>query len=287
MTTPKQWLKKPKVTLVALGDISTDTSTFQFRDEDLFEPHAEELRSHLRPGEPLDAMTLWRNPETSALVVIDGHHRLEAYRRFGWRGKVPAQVYSCSLSEARKLALEENAKTRLPMTPQERKNAAWRFVCTCDGKGLVYSKSEIVALRLAGDGTIAKMRRTRLQLIEAEETLPDTWLEAVELLKGLVRTDKDWDADEWVQARAAAFDSVAGKSIGDEFQKCGDAAAMVIDKRAGRQGQRRMLEHWGGAVVSGDAEAMLTLAALMAENLTPAQLKQVVEMAQTQTELSI
>lgn len=58
---------------VSLAPITTDTDTFQFRDEVLQEAHAEELRSHLRPGEPLDAMTIWRNPETGTLIVIDGY----------------------------------------------------------------------------------------------------------------------------------------------------------------------------------------------------------------------
>lgn len=89
MNNKKQRLKKPRVTLARLDDISTDTATFQFRDEDLNEAHAEELRAHIRHREPLDPMTLWRRPETQALIVIDGHHRLEAYRRFGWRGKRP------------------------------------------------------------------------------------------------------------------------------------------------------------------------------------------------------
>lgn len=235
MTEQKQMLKKPKVTQVSLASITIDTATFQFRDENLQEAHADELRSHLKPDEPLDAITLWRNPEATSLVVIDGHHRLEAYKRFGWRGKVPARVYSCSLPEARKLALEENAKTRLPMTSQERKNAAWRLVCMCDADGQIYSKSEVVALRLASDGTVAKMRRTRLELIEVDDVLPDTWLEALEMLRGFERKNEDWDADAWVQERADALDGQIGKLIGYEGDRCFDAVRIVLEKRLGRR----------------------------------------------------
>ncbi|CAN0589254.1 unnamed protein product, partial [Ectocarpus sp. 12 AP-2014] len=42
----KQGLTREKTTQVKLSDISTDTRTFQFRDEDLNEAHAEELKSH-------------------------------------------------------------------------------------------------------------------------------------------------------------------------------------------------------------------------------------------------
>lgn len=252
MTKQKQGLDTPKVTRVDLASITIDAATFQFRDEDLQTAHAEALCSHLRPGEPLDPMTLWRNPETSALTVIDGHHRLEAYRRFGWRGKVPARVYSCKLGDARKLALEENAKTRLPMTEQERKNAAWRLVCTCDEKGPVYSKAEIVALRLAGDGTIAKMRRTRLQLSEAEDELPDTWLEAMEMLKGLKTTDEEWDVDAWVQALADALDAQIGKIIGFEGERCLDALRVVLEKRLGHRTEE-LADYWKVELDDDDA----------------------------------
>lgn len=243
MNKNKQELKAPKVTQVRLAAITTETETFQFRDEDLQEAHAAELRSYLRPGEPLDALTLWCNPETSALIVIDGHHRLEAYRHFGWRGKVPARVYSCSLAEARKLALKENAKTRLPMTTQERKNAVWRLSCDYDGDVPVYSKSEIVALRLASDGLVAKMRRTRQQLIEAGEALPETWLEAMEMLKGVEQTNDNWDPDEWVQAKADALDSQIGKVIGFEGERCLDAVRLVLEKRLGHRVEA-LADYW-------------------------------------------
>lgn len=243
MTNSNHTLKKPKATNVRLADIGTDTGTFQFRVDDLNEAHAEELRSHIRHGEPLDPMTLWRHPETRALIVIDGHHRLEAYRRFGWRGKVPARVYSCSLEEARKLALEENAKTRLPMTPQERMNAVWTLSCFHDENGPVYSKKEIVALRLASDGTVAKMRRTRQKLIEAGEPLPDTWLEAMEMLNGLRQSDEEWDADAWVQARADAIDAQVGKIIGFEGEHCLDAVRVMLEKRLGRRIEE-LADYW-------------------------------------------
>lgn len=43
MTNKKHTLRKPKTTQVRLSDICTDTGTFQFREEDLNEAHAEEL----------------------------------------------------------------------------------------------------------------------------------------------------------------------------------------------------------------------------------------------------
>ncbi|UOA32183.1 hypothetical protein DSM110093_01967 [Sulfitobacter sp. DSM 110093] len=239
----KQGLTREKTTQVKLSDISTDTRTFQFRDEDLNEAHAEELKSHIRRGEPLDPISVWRHPETQALIVVDGHHRLEAYRRFGWRGKVPAMVYTCSLEEARKLALKENAKSRLPMTSQERMNAVWNLNCFHDANGPVYSKKEIVALRLASDGTVAKMRRTRQELIAAGESLPNTWLEAMEMLSGRGQSDKDWDADAWVQARADAIDAQVGKIIGYEGERCLDALRVVLEKRLGHRTEE-LADYW-------------------------------------------
>lgn len=49
-------------------------------------------------------------------------------------------VHSCSLDDARLLALGENTKTRLPLTSAERSDVAWRLVCL----GETYSKRQTV-----------------------------------------------------------------------------------------------------------------------------------------------
>ncbi len=268
MTKPKQGLKQPKITSVKLADITTDTDTFQFREYELNEWHVGELQRYLRPGAGFDPIDLWRHPDTAALVVLNGHHRLEAYRRSGWNGKVPARVHGCSLRDARKVALEDNSKVRLAMSATERQDAAWRLLVMREGAAFLYSKREIVALGLVSDGQVGVMRRTYRQLADLGDGIPETWAEAAgrDTVRG---AGGDRDADEWVMARAAELDDKVGKLIGDEFDKCPDAAAQIVASRAGRQGCRVLLDHLDAVAVGDSAEEIGLLAFVLAERLTP------------------
>ncbi len=267
MIKQRQVLKQPKVTSVNLANITTDTDTFQFREYELNEWHVGELQRYLRPVEGFDPIDLWRHPETSALVVLNGHHRFEAYSRSGWKGKVPARIHECSLKEARKIALEDNSKVRLAMSATERQDAAWRLVAMCEDAAFLYSKREIVALGLVSDGQVARMRRTYRQISDRGDDVPETWLEAVgrDAHRG---ADDGWDAEDWVEARAAVLSDKVGKLIGDEFEKCPDAAVQVVISKAGRQGCRLLLDHLGAVAVGDTAEEIGLLAYVLYERLT-------------------
>lgn len=122
----KQSTDRPARKQVSLRGITTKTETFQFRHVEVDQHHVDELATVLETGRPLDRLTLWTDPETGELVVVDGHHRLAAYRQVGWRKKVPVAAHSCGIEEARLFALRENGKTRLPLTRDERIEAAQR-----------------------------------------------------------------------------------------------------------------------------------------------------------------
>jgi hypothetical protein len=153
----KQRTDRPARKQVNLRSITTKTETFQFRHVEVDQHHVDELATVLETGRPLDRLTLWTDPETGELVVVDGHHRLAAYRQVEWRGKIPADIYSCGIEEARLMALRENGKTRLPLTKDERMDAAWALVCLGSE---VYSKRVIQENTGVGNGTVATMRRT-------------------------------------------------------------------------------------------------------------------------------
>lgn len=174
----KQRTDRPARKQVSLRRITTKTETFQFRHVEVDQHHVDELATVLETGRPLDRLTLWTNPETEELVVVDGHHRLEAYRKVRWRKKVPVNVYSCGIEEARLMALRENGKIRLPLTKDERMDAAWALVCLGPE---VYSKRVIQENTGVGNGTVAIMRRTlkALQERDPEGDPPRHWWQAL------------------------------------------------------------------------------------------------------------
>jgi ParB-like chromosome segregation protein Spo0J len=177
---------------VKLDELHLDTDTFQRRHEVITPSQVADLMDALKRQKELDPITVWKRPEDGLLVVVDGHHRYEAYRRSGKATLVPVVVHQCERRNAVLLALSENTKTRLSFSQQERLDAAWHLECSEDG----YSKAEIVKAAGVGNGTVANMRRVKRRLAEAGEEIPATWRAAQMLDAGREQdwTEEDWDA---------------------------------------------------------------------------------------------
>lgn len=240
----EQAVKRPLRRSVVLQQIETRPDVFQFRHIDVDERHVAGLVKVLQNKQELEPLTLWEDPSGGSLVLIDGHHRLAAYEEFERKKKVPATIYNCDLDRARLLALEENTKTRLPLTQAERTDAAWRLVCL-DG---IYSKRQTVKATGVADGTIGKMRRTYKKLSEAtdDSVLPDSWADALRELRATDRrefTPEEWDA--FTAAAAGALDDKIGKPLGDAAQRNREAACSVVVDRLGKQAMEYLFDHYG------------------------------------------
>ncbi|NOX41604.1 MAG: ParB N-terminal domain-containing protein [Alphaproteobacteria bacterium] len=179
MIEQKQGLDRPMKRRMAINAITTNTGLFQFRTDELTNYHVDALKDAIGRGNELDALDVWEDPKSGKLIVIDGHHRLAAYLKAGHKQKIAVLIHRCTQKQARLLALEGNAKTRLPMTPEERYEAAW----TLDSEG-GYSKAEITKYTGVGDGTVAAMRRAMKQFKDAGDEVPTSWYEAKMLMKG-------------------------------------------------------------------------------------------------------
>ena len=228
MNTIKQGPMRPKRLRLKLAQLNTEPETFQFREFETQEDHVKSLSDALKQGETLDPVTVWKRGDGD-FIVVDGHHRLAAYRATDYAKPIPANVYEGTEADALLLALSENTKTKLPMTKTERDNAAWRLTCTEHA----LSKAQTVKATGVSSGTIGKMRRTRKDLEEADEVLPETWWAAMRALKGLDHTE--WDEDmqqEVIEARAKALDDKIGKELGRMLELQWEAVPIVLEKRA-------------------------------------------------------
>ncbi len=231
MNTEIQWVKRPKRMRLPLSQLVTEPDTFQFREFETVEDHVRCLTDALRAGNELDPMTVWKRDEGDH-VVVDGHHRHAAYTAAGYAKAVPVIVHEGSETDAVLLALNENTKTKLPMTKTERDNAAWRLVCS-DHK---LSRAQTVKATGVSDGTIAKMRRTRKMLDGQEAELPGTWWMAMRKAKGIEQQEWNEDMQEQViEARAKALDDAIGKELGRMGSRQWEAVARVLERRLSKQ----------------------------------------------------
>lgn len=113
---------------VCLNQILT-RGEFRFRRTDLDTPHVRQLRQQITNSErPLDPILLWHDPEKDTLVLLDGRHRMSAYRAARWKGKVPCLVLIGERRAALLAALGANTRHVLPLSNPERMDAAWRLV---------------------------------------------------------------------------------------------------------------------------------------------------------------
>jgi ParB-like chromosome segregation protein Spo0J len=141
-----------------------------------------------------------------AWVVVNGHHRLAAYRKLKWE-EIACEWFSGSVQEAVDESIHLNSELQLELTQPDRLEAAWKRVVL----GWGGSKAELSQLCGVSPSSIANMRRMvnvyndpgvdgklfRERLAQDQRVTPDQ-----------VRLD----AMSWSQARIA-FNNLEKKTV--------------------------------------------------------------------------
>lgn len=195
------------------------------------EAHVENLRKVLsrRGDRALDPIVVFWSGQ--AWYVVDGHHRLAAYRSArDWSdAAVPVERYQGSAREAIAEAAERNSKTIMPLLQSEKSEIGWRLVCLTDLK-----VKEVMAIAVLSHGTVKKMR-ARLKEVLAEhpdrytaETLTDySWRDVLKPTFGGPEVANEID-EEWEARLAHDFRDRLRKEFGDKLTKCPNSFAMAI-----------------------------------------------------------
>jgi hypothetical protein len=161
-------------------------------------------------------------------VCIDGHHRLLAYAEAGLTEPIPVEYFEGTLEDAMREAALRNSKDRLPMTNEEKLEAAWRLVQM--GK---HSKADMAKATGASQRTIATMRKVLAQLHMPEvagdwgggRTIPETWKEA----RGLLSADEAREfTDEAREAQVRDWARRIGRHFGNRVSAQPDVFADAI-----------------------------------------------------------
>jgi len=215
-------------TRLKVDDITTKESLFQPR-EGLNEEHVETLRRIRKDGRQLDhVLVIQIGPQT---ILLDGHHRLEAYRRHPAGDQcVPVEFFAGGLDEALDAAAEANTKVRLQMTAEERKNFAWRR--TVLGIGSIKQVARVAGI---GTRTVTTMRQVRDRIANGGGPTPNTkpgffgtWREA----RKAVREDTgeaSFDYDEHMEQKARLLAADLYKRHGTAFTREPKMTALVLE----------------------------------------------------------
>ncbi|MBO6717070.1 MAG: ParB N-terminal domain-containing protein [Rhizobiaceae bacterium] len=146
--------------------------------------------------------------------VVDGFHRLLAYRKAGVNQPVPVAVFSGSLEEAVEAAAAANSKDKLPMTKKDKNNMAWRLTLFFEGR----SKRQVARSCAVSERNVANMRKARRELLERGEKLeniPEEWDDARRFWQGIdFPENHDFDAarQRKVERMAKALSRALGRT---------------------------------------------------------------------------
>lgn len=158
----------------------TILSALRGRAKGINRGHVRTLLRVLRNTGKLDPILLWseRGPDgvpTGRLVLLDGAHRLAAYRAFAPRCSnegVPALTIEGDWTTARLKAAGGNTKEVLPLTANERSDLAWSMV---RDERFTGSKAQIAAATGTSTPTVARMRTRWKQMAAAGIEASGQW----------------------------------------------------------------------------------------------------------------
>jgi len=230
---PSSVTRRPKQ--LPLTELHLEPLVFQQREfrggdnEGTIEYHIESLLQSIKSEKDnrLDPILIWSTG--SRYVIIDGHHRLAAYKRFAEEKgkseetfKVPVRAFEGTLDEALAQSAMTNKKISEALTRIEKSDASWRLVCTdSDGSGgWKRSKQKITSLGLVNESTIGRMRRTHTKLLKSPwvkniDPMDMSWIEAQERSQGKKEPrEYSFDAqDRLAEDWASRFGSTFGVAL--------------------------------------------------------------------------
>ncbi|WP_292164594.1 ParB/RepB/Spo0J family partition protein [Mesorhizobium sp.] len=212
--------------------ISLVPELFQPRDG-ISEKHVADLTKAIKNVGELDPLTVIVVGRRT--ILIDGHHRVEAYGRAKWGREVAVRYFDGSPSAAVLAASEANSAVKLPMESRERQNRAWKLVLI--GR---YSKPEIARAAGVSERQVANMRSVVKQLGDEAFAHSKSWFRARNAAKGGYQNMDEAEASVWQDELAQRYADGMAKMFSTKMADNPQVAAMALEKYFGR----RLPEVW-------------------------------------------
>ena len=205
-----------------LSEVHVADKVFQWRNRnENIAPsmrHLEELTRVLKTTKkPLDPIVV--TPVGRKFYLLEGHHRVEAYRAAGWRREVPVKHFEGNVVEAQDEALRLNIKDKLPMSRAEKFDAAFRLVRR--GKKTYPEIREITTVSVRTLATMAEVLRVRPDAAEL------SWNRARALQ---FKKDEQQEGDlDWQERKAQKLAEQLVHNVGPGFVRDADITARALE----------------------------------------------------------
>lgn len=210
---------------LSLEAIRTIPELFQPRAMD--EKHIGELVRAIGNFGEVEALTVKQVGDE--VILIDGHHRLEAYERAKVTTSIPVRYFEGTLEEAVLESGTANSKVKLPMNTQERQNFAWRLVLLGS-----YSKAEVARASSVSKAQIGNMRAAQKKL-GTEATAYRSWWQASKAARGEDVEMSPDEREEWKERQAQDWADRLQKTFSSKLSNSPEIAAMALHLYLGRR----------------------------------------------------
>jgi ParB-like chromosome segregation protein Spo0J len=216
-------------TRVPLGALKTAPHVFQPRDMANQrwnkQRHVRNLAKPVKEKGMLEHITVFA--VAGMCVVVDGHCRLEAYRKAGWKptDKVAVRFLRGSFDEALKESVSANSKDKLSMTTAEKAEGAWRLVLFSENRGN-YSLREIGDAANVSKSLVGIMRDTLAADRLGFDPRERSWAEVKRHRRADVEYDHAWEdklSNKWAERLREKFGDIPERQP-DVFLKALDRA---------------------------------------------------------------
>lgn len=147
------------------------------RHEETSQAHVDRLRDRLAVRNDCELDPVLAARVGGRLLLVDGHHRHDAYRRAG-RHLIPARILDVPMAIAVAASKLVNVGgEQLPLHPEQARDAAWQYLAAVTDRGRLPlpdgDTCRTVAARFGtGRDTVSRMLR-RLPTVDLAEFVPD------------------------------------------------------------------------------------------------------------------
>lgn len=196
-----------------------------FQPRAMSEHHVHGLAKVIKKQGEVDPVLVWAAGDQS--ILLDGHHRIEAYKKAQRTDAIPVEYFEGTVDEALAKSGQCNTPLKLPMTNDERQDFAWRMVSLGS-----YSKRQVALASGIGETQVDRMRAVKRKLGDHSATCCGTWKEA---RKRGEDVEEERGSDEWKEKQAEAYAGKFTKTFGNKLATNPELAAMALQIYFGRK----------------------------------------------------
>jgi ParB-like nuclease domain len=214
-------------------NIVTAAKAFQWRlpneNEGGRDDHIQTLANAIRDtAKPLDPILVLSAGDK--FYVVDGHHRLAAYYTAGWTKLIPVTVGDGTLEGAADAALRANIRDKLPMSRNEKREAAWTLGKREPPATREWIASETAVSTSSIDGMRKVLKSLRANGADAQIIAGMTYAQALGKMSA-DDTGETWEPETWKQKAADKIvKKIEAAGIGFMLRQDHEIAAIALER---------------------------------------------------------